>query len=503
MKKLFPQPFGRLFGLAILGLAIFMSSCETQDVLYPTLEEVNTLEGKPNHIPGSFIVILEENSINFRKSDTYEDAQAGMRKISEDLVAKYGITPQQIDKVYGNLLTGFSATLSPAQAAALRQDPKVESIEEDGIVYANNEVVQSPATWGIDRIDQTARPLSNSYSYAQTGQGVKAFILDTGIKYDHPDFEGRAIQGYSGYNDNGSDVQGHGTHVAGTVGSKTYGVAKKATLVSVKVLSNTGSGSWATVIAGMDWVVANKGTSPSVVNMSLGGGGTSSSMNTAVKKLFDAKVPVIVAAGNDNKDAKDFTPANAPNAYAVGASTSTDARASFSNFGSTVKIFAPGASITSTAVNGGTATYNGTSMASPHVAGVAALLLQTNPAASAQQIYDMISSNATKGVITVNASSTTTDLLYSKSNTVIDTTPTPITLEATWKKVSNRVVVNLTFTGITSSRVDIYRNNTKLTKTNTGTYEDKTNFTGSGSIKYRVCAAGTTNCSSTITVDYK
>lgn len=215
------------FGLGLTILSLVGLSCETQKALNPDLEVVNTLDGKPSYDPGKYIVILNENTINFRKSINYEDAQAGMRKVAEDLAAKYGIAPQQIERVYGSLLTSFPASLSPEQFAALRKDSNVESTEEDGIVYANAEIVQSPATWGIDRIDQAARPISNSYSYEQSGEGVKAFILDTGIKYDHVDFEGRAIQGWSGYNDNGSDVQVHGTHVAGTVGSQTYGVAKK------------------------------------------------------------------------------------------------------------------------------------------------------------------------------------------------------------------------------------------------------------------------------------
>jgi serine protease len=380
-------------------------------------------------------------------------------------------------------------------------------------MYAYNDVTQSPATWGLDRIDQATRTLSNSYVYSQTGEGVKVYILDTGIKYDHPDFEGRAVQGFSGYNDNGSDVQGHGTHVAGTVGSKTFGVAKKATLVSVKVLSNTGSGSYSIIVAGMDWVVANKGTSPAVVNMSLSGSGTSLTANAAAKKFYDAKVPVIVAAGNSNLDAFGFTPANAPDAYAVGSSTSADARSSFSNYGSTVKLFALGSSITSTTVNGASGALSGTSMASPHVAGAAALLLQVNPTVTTQQIYDLLSTNSTKGIVT-SSSSTNNNLLFTKASTTItpvtppptvDPTPSPITLTPTWAKVSGKVRVNLKYSGFASgSRIDIYRNGTRVTTTtNLTTFTDNTNLKGSGSVTFRVClTGGTTSCSSTITVNY-
>lgn len=498
-----------ILGLAVAFLALFSTSCETQEVQLPTMEEVNTLADKPNSIPGKYIVTLHENTINYRKTNNYEDAQIGMRKVAEDLVGKFGVSPQQIDRVYGSLLTGFSATLTSEQLSALRADPKVALVENDGIAYKCVDVTQSAATWGIDRLDQRALPLNQTYVYGQTGEGVKVFILDTGIKYDHPDFEGRAVRGYSGYNDLGGDVDGHGTHVAGTVGSKTYGVAKKATLVSVKVLGDNGSGSFSIIVAGMDWVVANKGTSPAVVNMSLGGSGTSSTVNAAAKRLFDANVPVIVAAGNSNVDASGFTPANAPNAYAVGSSTSTDARSSFSNFGTTVKLFAPGSSITSTTVNGLFGALSGTSMASPHVAGAAALLLQVNPTAVTQQIYDLLGANSTKGIIT-GASSPNNHLLFTRGSTTVSPVappppPAAITLSATWTKVSERVRVQLTYSGFPAgSRVDIFRNGTRIaTTSNLTTYEDRTSLRGSGTITYRVCRnGGTTSCSQNVTVTY-
>lgn len=500
----------RLLSISVLFLALFAVSCETQEPLNPTMEEVQTLDGKPTTIPGKYIITLHEDNLNYRKTNDYEQAQAGMRKVAQDIVAKYGVSPTQVDRVYGSLLTGFSASLSPSQVAALRNDPSVEYIEEDGIAYAYADVTQSSATWGLDRIDQANLPLSTTYTYGQTGEGVKVFILDTGILYGHSEFEGRAQQGYSGYADNGTDRQGHGTHVAGTVGGRLYGVAKKATLVSVKVLSDSGSGAFSTIIAGLDWVLANKGTSPAVINMSLGGSGSNTTLNNAVKRLYDAKVPVIVAAGNDNVDASGFTPANAPQAYAVGSSTSTDARSSFSNYGPIVKIFAPGSSITSawwtstTALN----TISGTSMASPHVAGAAALLLQANPSATTQQIYDLISANATKNKIT-NSSSTNNHLLFSSGSTTVSPVAPPpvltINLSATWTKVSQRVRVQLSYSGFPSgSSVDIYRNGSRIaTTTNLSNYEDRTNFKGSGSIKYSVCLSGsTTSCSQEVTVTY-
>ena len=502
----------RLLSISVLLLTLFAVGCETQEPLNPTMEEVQTLDGKPTTIPGKYIITLHEDNLNYRKTNDYDQAQAGMRKVAQDIVAKYGVSPTQVDRVYGSLLTGFSATLSPSQVAALRNDPSVQYIEEDGIAYAYVDVTQSSATWGLDRIDQANLPLSTSYTYGQTGEGVKVFILDTGILYGHSEFEGRAQQGYSGYADNGTDRQGHGTHVAGTVGGKLYGVAKKATLVSVKVLSDSGSGSFSTIVAGLDWVLANKGTSPAVINMSLGGASSgNSTVNSAIKRLYDAKVPVIVAAGNDNRDASGFTPANAPQAYAVGSSTNTDARSSFSNFGPLVKIFAPGSSITSawwtstTALN----TISGTSMASPHVAGAAALLLQANPTATTQQIYDLISANSTKNKIT-NSNSTNNHVLFTRAGSVVNPDPDPqpvtINLSGTITKVSGRVRGNLTYSGFTTGqRVQIFRNGSSTptaTTTNLTSYSDQTNIRGGGTITYRVCAAGTTNCSATITLTF-
>ena len=244
--------------------------------------------------------------------------------------------------------------------------------------------------------------------------------------------------------------------------------------------------------------------------MSLGGASSgNSTVNSAIKRLYDAKVPVIVAAGNDNVDASGFTPANAPQAYAVGSSTNTDARSSFSNYGPLVKIFAPGSSITSawwtstTALN----TISGTSMASPHVAGAAALLLQANPTATTQQIYDLISTNSTKNKIT-NSNSTNNHVLFTRAGSVVNPDPDPqpvtINLSGTVTKVSGRVRGNLTYSGFTTGqRVQIFRNGTRVTTTtNLTSYADQTNIRGGGSITYRVCAEGTTNCSATITLTF-
>ncbi|HYW09294.1 MAG TPA: S8 family serine peptidase, partial [Longimicrobium sp.] len=310
--------------------------------------------------------------------------------------------------VYTAALNGFSASLNQGQLNALQHNPNVDYVEEDARVQAT--ATQSGATWGIDRIDQRARPLSGTYNYTNTASNVRAYIIDTGIYASHAQFGGRASNVYDALGGNGTDCNGHGTHVAGTVGSSTYGVAKGAMLRGVRVLNCQGSGSSSGVLAGIDWVRVNH-IKPAVANMSLGGG-YSSAENTAVTNLANAGVYVAVAAGNENQNACNVSPASAPAVTTVAASTSTDARASYSNYGSCVDIYAPGSSITSTWLNGGTNTISGTSMASPHVAGVAALYKGTYGDVSQSTINSWLVNNATSGVITGNPSGTPNLLLY-------------------------------------------------------------------------------------------
>lgn len=311
---------------------------------------------------------------------------------------------------YDKAIKGFAATLSPGAVAVLQTDPDVAYIEQDGVVEAW--ATQSGATWGIDRIDQRNRPLSGTYTYTSTGAGVTAYIIDTGIQTSHSQFGGRAGVSYDAIGDgrNGQDCNGHGTHVAGTVGSSTYGVAKGVTLRAVRVLNCSGSGSNSGVIAGMNWVASNH-AARSVANMSLGGG-YSASTNTAANNLANSGVFLAVAAGNSSANACNYSPASAANATSVSASTSSDARASYSNYGSCTHLYAPGSSIRSTWINGGTNTISGTSMASPHVAGVAALYKATYGSASFSTIRSWLTTNATASVITGNVSGTPNRLLY-------------------------------------------------------------------------------------------
>jgi subtilisin family serine protease len=264
--------------------------------------------------------------------------------------------------------------------------------------------------WGVDRIDQRALPLSRTYTYAHTGAGVTAYVIDTGIAAGLADFGGRAQNVYDALGGNGADCNGHGTHVAGTIGGKTYGVAKSVQLRGVRVLNCSGSGSTSGIITALDWVRTHA-VKPAVANMSLGGG-RSTSLNTAANNLANSGVFLAVAAGNENQNACNTSPASAASAYTTAASDSTDLRASFSNYGSCVDGYAPGVSIKSDWYTGGTNTISGTSMATPHVAGVVARFLQANPAASPATARNAIVNAATLNHLSGIPTGTANRLLF-------------------------------------------------------------------------------------------
>ncbi|UWZ40702.1 S8 family peptidase [Dactylosporangium roseum] len=343
--------------------------------------------------------------------------------VSSDALA--GKVGGKVRARYDNAVRGFSGQMSATAARRLAADPAVAYVEQDRVVSV--EATQANATWGLDRIDQQALPLNGSYTYGPASN-VTAYIIDTGIRFTHTEFGGRARSGYD-FVDNdadASDCQGHGTHVAGTVGGATYGVAKDVKLVGVRVLDCKGNGSYSQIIAGVDWVTKNA-VKPAVANMSLGGS-AGTTLDNAVKRSIAAGITYAVAGGNDSANACGKSPARLPEAITVGATDTKDTRASFSNFGGCLDIFAPGVNITSSAnsSNTGTQKMSGTSMATPHVAGAAALYLAAHPAATPAEVRDALVNGAVSGAVKSPGSGSPNKLLYTGSfNTGGTVTPAP------------------------------------------------------------------------------
>jgi subtilisin family serine protease len=388
----------RLVPLTVAAVAFV--AC--QDASGPKSEMVRTTPqaasaAKNTPIPGDYIV-------TFR--DDVGDVAAAAQSIS-------GLHKGALKHLYKSALKGFAIqNITEAAAAAIATDPRVVRVEADQVMTAI--ASQSPATWGLDRVDQRALPGDNTYTYNNDGSNVTVYIIDTGINFTHTDFGGRASKGIDEVTSGGSaaDCNGHGTHVSGTVGGATYGIAKNVKLVAVRVLNCQGSGTTSGVIAGIDWVTANR-VRPAAANMSLGGG-FSATLNQAVARSTAAGVTYAVAAGNSAANACNSSPSGEPSAITVGATDAGDRFAYFSNFGSCVDINAPGVSITSDWYNTNTATntISGTSMASPHVAGAAALYLSANPSATPAQVSAALTSNATSGAISGVPAGTVNLLLY-------------------------------------------------------------------------------------------
>jgi len=378
----------RRISLAVIGV-LALAACADQ----PNEPVVNTATPAPVFavtgvpIDGSFIVVVKDG--------------ANARSVA----AVAGVSPRY---VYEAAVNGFSADLNQGQLTALQHNRNVDYIEPDQVVTADASV--SANSWGRDRIDQRSLPLNGTYTYTTTASNVYAYVIDTGIQTSHPDFGGRAVAVYDALGGNGQDCNGHGTHVAGTIGGSAYGIARGVRLRAVRVLNCSGSGSTSGIIAAIDWVRTHA-SRPAVANMSLGGG-FSSTLNTATNNLANAGIFIAVAAGNSNANACNSSPSSASAAYTTAASTSSDAKASYSNYGSCVDGYAPGSSIKSDWINSGTNTISGTSMASPHVAGVAALYKGTFGDAASSTIVSWINNNATAGKITGNISGTPNRLLY-------------------------------------------------------------------------------------------
>ncbi|KKJ96012.1 S8 family peptidase [Micromonospora sp. HK10] len=360
--------------------------------------------GAPDAISGSYLVMLKTDAVGTANSlaarTAVPDRAAGLAK-------RYG---GSVGTVWSAALTGYRATMAPGQARRLAADPAVAYVEQDRVVTTQG--TQTGATWGLDRIDQRNLPLNSTYTYPNTASNVRAYIIDTGIRTTHSQFGGRATWGTNTVDTNNTDCNGHGTHVAGTVGGSTYGVAKGVRLIAVKVLNCSGSGSTSGVVSGVNWVTANA-VKPAVANMSLGGG-ASSTLDNAVANSISSGVTYGIAAGNSSANACNSSPARVASAITVGATTSTDARASYSNYGSCVDIFAPGSSITSAWRTSDTATntISGTSMATPHVVGAAALVLGANPSYTPAQVASYLTTNATTGKVTSPGSGSPNRLLF-------------------------------------------------------------------------------------------
>jgi subtilisin family serine protease len=353
--------------------------------------------GSSTAIPGSYIVVLKDGTVS----------TVGAR--ATKLAKKYD---GAVNEVYSSALHGFATTMSKRGAKLLAADPAVAYVEQNQVVKLQD--TQTGATWGLDRIDQASLPLDSSYTYPNTASSVHAYIIDTGILTTHSQFGGRASSGFD-FVDNDSDAtdcNGHGTHVSGTVGGSTYGVAKAVKLVGVRVLDCGGSGTTAGVISGVNWVTSNA-IKPAVANMSLGGS-VSTSLDTAISNSIAAGITYGIAGGNSNDNACNYSPARVATAITVGATTSADARASYSNYGSCLDIFAPGSSITSAWYTSTTATntISGTSMATPHVVGAAALVLQANPSYTPAQVASYLTSNAVSGKVTSPGTSSPNLLLH-------------------------------------------------------------------------------------------
>lgn len=420
------MPMKRTLGFVLLALTL--GACGTQNLppvadlplpkVTPGEKKAPVLEVDPEAaVPQKYIVVLKKPEAGM--------ASQGISKLTrESIVQKLGMAQlgSQVEKVYTDALYGFSAKLNAAQLQAISQNPQVSYIQPVQKVHKQG-TQSNPPSWGLDRIDQRDLPLNNSYTYATEGAGVTAYVVDTGVLVSHSNFGGRASVGIDTVGDgkNGIDCDGHGTHVAGIIGSNTYGVAKKVNLVSVRVLDCEGSGTMDGVIQGIDWVVKNA-RKPAVINISLGSE-ADAALDQAVKTAVQSGLTVVLAAGNQDDDACKYSPARVPEAITVGATDSGDKRTYFSNKGSCVDLFAPGLDITSTVLNNQTDSYSGTSMAGPHVSGAAVLYLASNTSATPAQVTSAILGNTTPNKV-LDPAGSPNKLLYI-GNSPVTTTPPP------------------------------------------------------------------------------
>ncbi|XVV06891.1 S8 family peptidase [Actinosynnema sp. CA-248983] len=479
---------------AILGLAGISAVTLAFSTAGTAAAEADVLAAdRADAIAGSYVVALRDSA----------SPRAASADTAQNLVARYG---GKVQVAWQHALNGFHATdLSATQARRLAADPRVQYVQADLPVQATG-TQPNPPSWGLDRVDQRNLPLDNSYTYPNTASNVRAYIIDTGIRTSHSDFGGRATWGTNTVDSNNTDCNGHGTHVAGTVGGTAHGVAKEVKLIAVKVLNCQGSGTTAGVVNGVNWVTQNA-VKPAVANMSLGGG-ADTALDNAVRNSVAAGITYAVASGNSNANACNYSPARVAEAISTNASTNTDARASFSNFGTCTDIFAPGQNITSAwhTSDSATNTISGTSMASPHVAGAAALYLSANPSAAPAAVQTALVNAATSDKITNPGTGSANKLLFVGTST--PSGPTVNNPGAQTGTVGTAVNLTVTasggtppytfsFTGLPAGLTGASNGTVSGTPTTAGTYNvtvtvtDSASRTGSATFTWTIREPGT------------
>jgi subtilisin family serine protease len=353
-----------------------------------------------NAVKDSYIVEFNDGAVRSQS----------VQSLAGSLASKHHAT---VKATYQHAVHGFAASMSEADARKLAADPAVLRVQQDAVVSVKSAQF-NPPSWGLDRIDQRNQPMFNSYTYPNVASNVRAYVIDTGIRTTHQDFGGRATWGANFVDGNNSDCDGHGTHVAGTIGGSLVGVAKGVSLTAVKVLDCLGSGLVSGIVSGVDWVTNDHVSGPAVANLSLGVQGSEPTLENAIRNSIADGITYTIASGNSNTSACDFSPARVGEAITVNATDRSDARASFSNFGPCSDIFAPGTDILSTWNNAdnGAATDSGTSMSAPHVAGAAALVLSANPTLTPQQVADSLYNSSAPGMVQNAGSGTPNRMLF-------------------------------------------------------------------------------------------